>query len=102
MDNLLNEYETKVNVTLKAKNDFFKLVKENKKRVIKTEVDIKIKRNRSKKRKKKKMVNFSILLQNLLGDDCFLLVNVHESFGGDYIEFESNRDTLSNTLSVIE
>lgn len=53
---------------------------------------MKNKRKRSEKRKKKKMMNFSILHQNLLG----------EGFDRKYIEYKSDWDTLFKTLSVIE
>lgn len=66
--------------------------KEVKKEQEKLQGILKNKRKRSEKRKKKKMMNFSILHQNLLG----------EGFDRKYIEYKSDWDTLFKTLLVIE
>ena len=57
LENLLNEYETKINVTLKTKNRFSIILKENKKlrkRAIKAIDHVKTIRERDVRKEKKK------------------------------------------------
>ena len=69
LENLLNEYETKINVTLKTKNRFSIILKENKKlrkRAIKAIDHVKTIRERDvRKEKKERMVNLTSLLNIL-------------------------------------